>query len=109
MRYATQRFPAMGESAMQSTVEAPSHCTSQGPGALRRSGAGLLAALLLAMAAAPAWADEYDPAMAGHPLRIIAYVVHPLGVLVDYLVMRPAHWVGNHEPFSTIFGHQLDD
>jgi hypothetical protein len=31
--------------------------------------------------------------------------VHPLGVLVDYAIFRPAHWVGSHEPWRTIFGH----
>jgi hypothetical protein len=69
----------------------------------------LLASLVLAAsllgAARPAAADEYDPSYAGHPLRILAYVVHPLGVLVDYLILRPAHWIGNHEPAKTIFGH----
>ena len=38
--------------------------------------------------------------------RIVAYILHPVGVLIDYLVLRPAHWLGSHEPFSTIFGHE---
>lgn len=63
-------------------------------------------ALVLLVLASPAAADDYDPKYSGHPLRIVAYVLHPFGVLVDYLVLRPAHWVGNHEPFSTIFGHE---
>lgn len=75
-------------------------------GAARRLLAGALVAAFLALAAAPAVADTYDPKRAGHPLRIIAYVLHPVGVLMDYLVMRPAHWVGNREPFKTIFGHE---
>lgn len=66
--------------------------------------AGLLAACLLAGAAAPAAAEDYDPQHAGHPLRIVAYVLHPVGVLIDFLVMRPAHWIGSHEPLRTIFG-----
>ena len=60
------------------------------------------------LAALPASADEYESEYAGHPLRMIAYAVHPLGVLVEYLVLRPFHWVGNHEPFATIFGHEID-
>jgi len=48
--------------------------------------------------------DEYDPTMAGHPLRIVAYVAHPAGVIVDYLIMRPAYYIGRCEPFRTIFG-----
>jgi len=74
-------------------------------GNLRRTAAASLAVFLLALAS-PAAADEYDPEYAGHPLRIVAYVLHPFGVMIDYLVLRPAHWVGSHEPFSTIFGHE---
>ena len=65
----------------------------------------LLALGLLAAAAGPAAADDYDPQYAGHPLRIIAYALHPVGVLFDYLLFRPAHWVVNREPMKTIFGH----
>ena len=43
---------------------------------------------------------------AGHPLRIIAYALHPIGVAFDYLLFRPAHWVGHQQPFRTIFGHR---
>lgn len=48
--------------------------------------------------------DEYDPRDAGHPLRIAAYILHPAGVIVDYLIMRPAYYVGRMEPFRTLFG-----
>lgn len=74
----------------------------RGPGTLMAA----LAALALLAAATPAAADRYEPERAGHPLRIVAYVLHPIGVALDYLIMRPAHWVGSHEPFSTLFGHQ---
>ncbi len=67
----------------------------------------LLLASLFALLASPgvARADDYDPQHAGHPLRIVAYALHPIGVMVDYLILRPAHWVGSHEPLRTIFGH----
>jgi hypothetical protein len=68
----------------------------------------LVAAALVAaglLVALPAAADEYNPRRAGHPLRIIAYGLHPFGVAIDYLVMRPAHWLGHLEPVRTIFGH----
>jgi len=77
----------------------------------RRSTAGLVLALVLgwALLAAPAaLADDYRPTRAGHPMRIVAYVVHPVGVAIDYLLMRPAHWVVSHEPLGTIFGHEDD-
>jgi len=66
----------------------------------------LLATLVALLASSGvARADEYDPQRAGHPLRIVAYVLHPFGVAVDYLILRPAHWAGSHEPLRTIFGH----
>lgn len=48
--------------------------------------------------------DEYDSQEAGHPLRIAAYVLHPVGVIIDWVIFRPAWWVGSHEPFYTLFG-----
>ncbi len=71
--------------------------------------AGLITIVLLAAGAAPAAdraMENYDPMEAGNPLRIIAYVVHPVGVTLDYLIMRPAYWVGSHEPFHSLFGRQ---
>ncbi|HSJ95911.1 MAG TPA: hypothetical protein VLC53_02490, partial [Myxococcota bacterium] len=45
------------------------------------AGAALLLALL---AAAPtARADDHDPKRAAHPVRIVAYALHPVGVLLD--------------------------
>jgi hypothetical protein len=64
-----------------------------------------LAAALL-VGASPAVADDYEPERAGHPLRIVAYVLHPVGVLLDYLIFRPAHWVVSHKPLDEIFGHE---
>jgi hypothetical protein len=76
--------------------------------AFRKPLASVLLVLGLVAAAGPAAADEYDPTYAGHPLRILAYVVHPVGVLFDYLIFRPAHWIGSREPMKTIFGHTDD-
>lgn len=50
-------------------------------------------------------ADNYDPKKAGNPIRISAYILHPIGVLIDYGLMRPCFWVVQREPFSTIFGY----
>jgi hypothetical protein len=66
--------------------------------------AGVLLALWLAP---PALAEpEYDGADAGNPVRISAYILHPVGVIYDYLILRPAWWVGSHEPFHTLFGRE---
>ena len=64
----------------------------------------LMAGFLLV--APPALSDDYEPQSAGHPLRIAAYVLHPVGVALDYLIFRPAHWIGSKGPLKTIFGHE---
>ena len=66
--------------------------------------AGFLAFALLALAAPSGAADDYDSKEAGHPLRIAAYVLHPVGVIIDTLIFRPAYWLGSHEPLRTLFG-----
>ena len=71
---------------------------------LRRAAA--IAALLLVGFALPASADRYDPQKAGHPVRILAYALHPVGVMLDLLIFRPAHWIGSKEPLASFFGHE---
>ncbi len=66
---------------------------------------GAALALTLLLGAVPAVADENDPKRNGHPLRIAAYIVHPIGVLLDTLIFQPANWVVSHEPLKTLFGH----
>jgi hypothetical protein len=70
---------------------------------------GWLAALSMALVvvlASPAAADEYDKNNAGHPLRLVAYILHPVGVLIEYALLRPGHWLVSTEPMKTIFGHE---
>lgn len=66
---------------------------------------GLLVAMLVA-SASPAFADRYDKGKAGHPLRIAAYVLYPIGALLDVLITRPAHWLISQEPFKSSVGHE---
>jgi len=75
---------------------------------VRRWAFVLAAAFVLSLGAPEAQADEYESDRAGHPVRILAYVLHPIGVALDYLILRPAHWLGHQEPFQTIFGHEDD-
>ena len=53
-----------------------------------------------------AQAAEYDPQDAGNPLRIAGYLLFPVGVLAEYCLMRPAFWIVQKEPFSTLFGYE---
>ena len=65
-----------------------------------------VAALALLAVASPAAAEEYDETYSGHPLRVVAYVLHPVGVILDTLIFRPFHWIGSHEPFKTLSGQR---
>src|SRR5574341_35330 len=72
----------------------------------RLLGTGLIAASLLAANAAFAASDEYDDSQS-HPLRIGAYALHPLGVVAEWLVFRPLHFlVSATQPQETFFGHR---
>ncbi|MFQ5696835.1 MAG: hypothetical protein ACE5IL_00955 [Myxococcota bacterium] len=64
----------------------------------------VLCALWLGATPAALAASRYDPERAGHPLRIAAYALHPVGVILDRLVFRPAWQLGQHEPLRTLFG-----
>jgi hypothetical protein len=77
----------------------------------RRLVRGLAAGLALAAlgSATAARADEYDPQRAGHPARIVAYALHPVGVILDLLIFRPAHWIGSQPGLDKFFGHELYD
>ncbi len=68
--------------------------------------APLIILLSIALVGAPAAADRYNEEEAGHPVRIVAYIVHPIGVILDYLILRPGHWLVSHEPMRTLFGHE---
>jgi len=77
--------------------------------AARRSWRRLASSLvLLALigGAVPAAADEHDPHRSGHPLRVIAYVLHPVGVILDTLIFRPAHYLVSQRPLNKLFGHE---
>ena len=74
-----------------------------------------LMGLLQASAAPPAWADHattttmagYDAAEAGHPVKIIYYVLYPVGFVLNTLILKPVWWLGEHEPFRTVFGTEM--
>lgn len=66
------------------------------------------AGLSLALVATPAVAgpDPYDDSQS-HPLRIVAYLLHPAAVIAEWLVFRPFHHlVSATEAQETLFGHR---
>lgn len=53
-----------------------------------------------------ALADEYDDSQS-HPLRIVAYVAHPVGVLLEWVAFRPLHFLVSGTPeLEYLFGHR---
>ena len=64
----------------------------------------LMMATSIAAAADRDGKKQYDSKDAGHPLRIAAYVLHPVGVILDRFFLRPAYWMGSHEPIKTLVG-----
>ena len=86
-------------------IDAPEDSRTRPRG--RRTARALLLAFCLGLAlGAPGTssADEYDPQKAGNPLKIVYYVVYPIGWTLDVLIFRPAYYIGQCEPFQTIFG-----
>jgi hypothetical protein len=67
----------------------------------------LVMALTFVAGTATADTTRYNPRRAGHPLRIIAYMLHPIGVVADTLFFHPAWWLGTHEPLRTLFGVEV--
>ena len=65
-------------------------------------------ALVVLLAAAPVAADDYDATEAGNPLRLAAYLLHPVGVLLDVLILRPAHWLASQPVIAELVGHDTD-
>ena len=68
----------------------------------------LVLAVALVAAGSPALAHDHDSTRSGHPLRILAYVLHPVGVILDTLILKPAHWLGSFEPIAALVGHEED-
>ncbi len=67
---------------------------------------GLFTALaLVALLATPAAAlDDYDDSQS-NPLRLIAYALHPVGFLAEWLVTRPIHRLVAQDDLEPVFGH----
>jgi hypothetical protein len=76
---------------------------------------GLVVLALLGLLLAPASTamagdrrDElsrrYDQTEAGHPVKIVYYALYPVGFVLNALILRPAWWLGQRQPFRSVFG-----
>jgi hypothetical protein len=59
---------------------------------------------LVAMPATGRAHDAYDDSQS-HPLRLVAYAVHPVGYALEWLVTRPIHFVVSTRSLERVFGH----
>ncbi len=64
--------------------------------------AGLITLIL--SATAPAYFDDYDDSQS-NPLRVVAYVIHPVGYTLEWLVARPLHALVSQPELEPVFGH----
>ena len=67
--------------------------------------AGLMGLAMMGMSQR-ADAHVYDRDDSDHPLRIVSYALHPVGMLVEYSVLRPIHWIVSQPVAHKIFGHE---
>jgi hypothetical protein len=48
--------------------------------------------------------DAYDDTQS-NPLRLVAYALNPAGYAIEWLVMRPIHFVVSQPKLERVFGH----
>ena len=48
--------------------------------------------------------DAYDDSQS-HPLRLAAYAAYPIGFVVEWMVMRPLHFMVSNPQGERMFGH----
>lgn len=66
----------------------------------------LLLSICLSLLPGRVLADEYDDSQS-HPLRVVAYVTHPVGVVLEWLTARPFHFlVSGTKGLEYLFGHR---
>jgi hypothetical protein len=77
---------------------------------MKRIFVAILLGSVLALQAVPARAvsapeDHYDDSIA-HPLRVAAYLAHPIGFAAEWLVFRPFHYIISRPHLDRLFGYQ---
>ncbi len=71
----------------------------------------VIAILAGALMLAPGRASvhEYDRDDTDYPLRIVAYVLHPIGIAMEYVILRPIHYLVSQPNSSVVFGHDVTE
>ena len=77
-------------------------------GIMKRTFVAALFALALLATPRNSSANIYDRDDSDHPLRYVAYVVYPVGIAVEYAILRPIHWFVSGPTTSKWFGHEPD-
>jgi hypothetical protein len=79
---------------------------------MKRLLVALMVASMVAVTAHVASADEryadeqqYEDAFS-NPLRLAYYVIYPVGFTVEWLVMRPFHYIVSRPGLDRVFGYQ---
>jgi len=56
--------------------------------------------------ATPVLAHRYSRRDDGHILRLVAFVVHPIGIATEYVIARPIHQFVSQPNHDIVFGHK---
>lgn len=63
-------------------------------------------AVALCVAPSSASAHDYNRNDSDHPLRYVGYALHPIGIAIEYTVLRPIHHLVSQPNASIWFGHE---
>ncbi|MFW6303811.1 MAG: OmpA/MotB family protein [Candidatus Sumerlaeota bacterium] len=75
---------------------------------LKTLAALVLVIAVLSVGVVPVSAHEYDRNDSDYPLRYLAYLVHPIGVALEYTITRPFHKLVHKPGWSYVMGHDVD-
>ncbi len=78
---------------------------------MKRTAALLLAAFMLVgtLSSTAMAKPDYDPYYDVHPVRIVAYPAHAVGLLLEWAIYRPIHAFVNLPGVSTVVGERVED
>jgi len=71
---------------------------------LARTAAAFALVMVLGLSGSASAIDAYDDSQA-NPLRLAAYVIHPIAYLTEWLVTRPIHRLVSQDDLEPVFGH----